>query len=183
MLKPITVFFESQELMLSIECLFSNSPAFPSIRFFKPLMFLFAPLICIVTLITFWTMYYRYKKKQTNKLGKNVELGTAIVFFLMYPSMIKHSLSFFKCHTLVDGTTWLRLDMQIECWGPAHTPWAFGIGVMMLVCWVFLVPVFCLLIMIRNRHNLDEHDIHDRYKLLFDGYKKRFFYWEYLNLL
>ena len=50
-----------------------------------------------------------------------------------------------------------------------------------LFVWVFGVPIFALVILYKNKHNLDSGPTRRIFLMLYQGYKHNKFYWEFVN--
>ena len=55
------------------------------------------------------------------------------------------------------------------------------IGLPMTVVWVIGAPLFVLIVMIKNRHNLHKAYMQKYLLLLYQGLEPRVFYWEFVN--
>lgn len=63
------------------------------------------------------------------------------------------TLSLFNCVTVEDKLYLLR-DFGVECWKGKHLFWVLLNGVPMILVWVFGLPLFGLLMLIKNRKTL-----------------------------
>ena len=104
------------------------------------------------------------------------------MLFLIYPSLITISFGLFNCYELNPGEKWLLKDLQIRCWAADHTFWSFLIGIPMILLWVIGIPIVGFRILYKRRETLFESETLARYKMMYQGLKRRFFYWEFVNL-
>ena len=77
----------------------------------------------------------------------------------------------------------MTIDMTIECYSSTHLKWAFSLGIPMLIFWVIGAPVLVLVILIRNRNNLQDEYMKKYFLMLYQGLKPKAFYWEFVNTL
>jgi len=56
------------------------------------------------------------------------------------------------------------------------------IAVPSLVIWGFGIPAFAWIVLSRNKENLDIIETREKYGFLYNGYKKKFFFWESVNM-
>lgn len=61
--------------------------------------------------------------------------------------------------------------------------WSLIIGVPMLVVWVFGCPILTLIILIKNRKDLEGTFMKRYFLILYQGLKEKAFYWEFINIL
>lgn len=59
--------------------------------------------------------------------------------------------------------------------------WVVFIGMPMLLVWVIGMPLLALVIIIRNRKNLEDWKIKKYFLVLYQGLRKETFYWEFVN--
>jgi hypothetical protein len=53
----------------------------------------------------------------------------------------------------------------------------------MIIFWVIGAPLFVLIILIKNRKNLEDPSIQRYYLVLYQGLKPKVFYWEFVNTM
>ena len=51
-----------------------------------------------------------------------------------------------------------------------------------LIIWGFGIPAFAWLVLSRNKENLDDIETREKYGFLYNGYKKKYYYWESVNM-
>ena len=56
------------------------------------------------------------------------------------------------------------------------------IAVPSLVIWGFGIPAFAWLVLARNKDNLDLIETREKYGFLYNGYKKKYYFWESVNM-
>jgi len=113
------------------------------------------------------------------------EITTTIllVLFLLHPAITRYASSLFYCIELDDGEFWLYRDLDIRCWTGKHLIWACAIGIPMLLVWVMGAPIAGFVVLYKNRHRLKDPMFFAKYRMIYQGFKHQFFYWEVVNTL
>lgn len=78
----------------------------------------------------------------------------------------------------IDSEIRVEMDLEIECWKGEHFLLGFGIGMPTLVVWGLGIPLFALIMLIRNSATLKELTTKEQFGFLYNGYKKEFYFWE-----
>ena len=74
------------------------------------------------------------------------------------------------------------MDMNIECWSFDH--YDILITIMIFNIFLFALPISVLLfILTKHRKRLNVPDIRKRYLLLYVGFKKKYYFWEFISIL
>lgn len=90
-------------------------------------------------------------------------------------------LSYYSCKD-IDGERRVLNDLEIEWWKSEHIIYSLFVALPSLIIWGFGIPLFSWIVLSRHKNNLDETAIREKYGFLFNGYKKRFYYWESVNM-
>lgn len=109
-------------------------------------------------------------------------ISSIIVLFLLHPSLTGMSMGLFNCYEIDSGEYWLFKDLSVRCWHGSHNSWAFGLGIPMIFFWVFGLPLVGFILVRKNRKRLDDETVMFRYRILYQGYKKEAYYWEFVNV-
>jgi hypothetical protein len=56
------------------------------------------------------------------------------------------------------------------------------IAVPALVIWGFGIPAFAWIVLARNKQDLDLVETREKYGFLYNGYKKKYYFWESINM-
>ena len=73
-----------------------------------------------------------YKKNKDAVADSAINLGF-LFMFVLYPSISTSLLSMFYCVELEDGTSWLRVDLSLECSTEVHTAMLFFTWIMICI--------------------------------------------------
>lgn len=75
----------------------------------------------------------------------------------------------------------MREHMEYDCYSAEHMFWAAAVGLPMVGVWVIGMPLLALVILIKNRKDLDDQRIKKYLLILYQGLKPDAFYWEFVN--
>ena len=73
--------------------------------------------------------------------------------------------------------------IDIVWYSSEHIFWMLILGLPMISIWIFGSIVFALLILIRNRNNLEDVNIKRYFLILYQGLRPKTFYWEFVNTI
>jgi hypothetical protein len=100
-----------------------------------------------------------------------------ITVYLLYPSLCKATFSLIACQKV--GDNWyLQMNMEMLCGTPEHQAWLSSTFFPALIFYVIGLPLFCFLILWRNRRDLDNPRLKFKYGILYSGYRYQSYYWE-----
>ncbi|CAG9321988.1 unnamed protein product [Blepharisma stoltei] len=111
---------------------------------------------------------------------KNIVTTSIIVAFLVHPSLIKYYFSSFDCTTLDYGEVWLVDDLSLKCWDKQHVYYTTAVSLPAIILWGIGIPTTCLFLIIKNKEKLSDISVRIKYGFLFNGYKSRSYYWEFV---
>merc|ERR1712028_218282 len=100
------------------------------------------------------------------------------MLFLCYPTLVKLTLSMFKC-PIIGGQSYLMADLQELCFTGRHRSNFLMLTIPQLFCYVIGLPLIATIIILRNKKHLHENkSFMTRYSLLYMGYRKDREWWE-----
>ena len=73
-------------------------------------------------------------------------------------------------------------DLEVQCWNDTHIRYSIIIAVPSLFIWGLGIPIFANIVLYKHRKELDVLEIREKYGFLYNGYKKKYFYWESVNM-
>eukprot|EP00347_Sterkiella_histriomuscorum_P019534 403341265 len=185
-----TVLLVQEDLLISqqrIQCLVdmeSLEERGISIVYIKIVVMSLIPLISFIFLMAVqYCIAFMLRKRQHKKIDKDRMILTIIVvFFTLHPSLTKQLFSIFNCMEIDQNQFWLENDLQVECWSPSHTKWAIGAGIPLIFVFVIFLPIYALKQLYKLRDELDQIQNLQKYKMMYQGLKRKVFYWEFINL-
>ena len=94
----------------------------------------------------------------------------------MHPKLIKFS--WFQ----VDDESRILEDLEIKCWDSSHTKHSIIFAIPSILVWGFGIPIFAQVVLYKHRAEIDDIEIREKYGFLCNGYKKKYYYWESVNM-
>ena len=148
----------------------------------KMIMYTVMPMVIALCSFSFWNLYY-CNKGRIGKLKKpsRIMATLIILFFLVHPSIVQYMFSNFNCID-IDGEQRVMNDLEVQCWSSEHYNYSLLLAVPALIIWGFGIPAFAWIVLARNKENLDDIDTREKYGFLYNGYKKKYYYWESVNM-
>ena len=132
------------------------------------------------------TICYKCKECKSNKrIIKNYQsfftawfkTSTIVGLFLMYPSIVKNSLSIINCIQIGDKS-YLYKDLSVQCYDTAHNVYKF-VAYAAIIIYGFGIPCLGLFMIYEYRNRLFVENNNDRYEgpgplsFIFIGYRER----------
>ena len=78
----------------------------------------------------------------------------------------------------IDGEERLKYDLEVLCHKGPHKFWSLAIGLPGMLLWGFGIPIFALILLVRESSRIDNLEVKQRLGFLFKGYKVKKYYWE-----
>eukprot|EP00347_Sterkiella_histriomuscorum_P012735 403367418 len=177
---------ETAESFISFDC-FLQDTGFTepgsSTYYFKVLVIVVLPLA--LGIIFFIVFFLKKLMFRTSFLlfQRQLIVSCIVLLFAIHPTITRMTSSLFFCMELDREEYWLQTDLQIKCWGKSHLTWSLGIGIPGIILWVVGIPVLGFIYLQRNQKILDDPIFFEKYKMMYQGLKKEYFYWEFANIL
>ena len=176
---------ESAKIFLSVDCFiqdFEMVKNTDTTEYFKAFMTALSPFIFVTLVLLAWLIITIFKRYNKTQFLNRAIISIIIVLFLLHPSITGMALGLFNCYEVDKGEYWLFKDLSIRCWQGSHPGYAFGLGIPMILFWIIGLPVTGFFIIRHFRNRLDEETVLFRYRILFQGYKREAYYWEFVNV-
>lgn len=166
---------------LSFDCFLDNRESDEEsnvIRLYwqKMLMFAALPLIFALSCYLFWSIYFCNKKNKKSKYGRIIAC-IIILFFLVHPNIVIYMFNSFNC-TEIDGERRMLYELEVACWKSEHFRYCSMVALPSLVIWGFGIPLVAWIVLARNKDSLESVELREKYGFLYNGYKKKYYYWE-----
>ncbi len=90
-----------------------------------------------------------------------------------------------RCIDLGKNNYYLESEQNISCFSEEHNKWAFSIGILNFMGWGILCPLIIFIILSKKAKKdlLNENENQIVYSFLYFGYKKEYYYWEFITLI
>jgi len=114
---------------------------------------------------------------------KNDIISTyVILFFMIHPNLIKMMFGALSCKQIESGEYWLVNNLDIRCWDDEHMFYVFSVVIPSIIAWGIGIPAVSLFFIWRMRKKLDSISARLRFGFLFNGYRRKCYYWEFVIL-
>ncbi len=156
---PVQTVGESAKVFLSLDCFLIDigivGPE-DTTEYLKSLWTAMLPILLFLLVSATWfSLHFIVALKISWKqVIDNIILSTIVSCFIIHPSLTNMSMGLFNCYEIEDGEFWLFKDLNVRCWHGSHPKWAYGLGIPMIVIWVFGLPIAGLIIVIILRNRL-----------------------------
>ncbi|CAG9312606.1 unnamed protein product [Blepharisma stoltei] len=187
--QEVTEFFYAQtsldyisRQLFSFDCFLQLSNSKSNIYYIKILITSITPFAVGLLCLGFWVIIYIIKKKSIKEVKDEFISTSIILLFLIQPSIIDTILNAFSCKEINSGEYWLNVDLGIRCWDHNHLFYTLLVALPTISIWVFIVPLLCLINLIKNKNHLGETWMKKRYGFFCIGYKLKYYYWEFVIL-
>ena len=123
-----------------------------------------------------WFIILR-KKNQRKKLNARFITTYIFILFLVFPNITQKMVDQFNCQ-IYDEERRLKVDLQSPCWEGYH--WIFTVYIALpgILIYGLGIPAGVLYLMRRDRDRLDTLNVKEKFGFLFNGFKKKYYYWE-----
>ncbi|CAG9312607.1 unnamed protein product [Blepharisma stoltei] len=165
----------------SLSCLFQGENS-QDLAYFRTLIVVAViPVSMIILSLSFWAIFKWIKKAYKNFWDDFIST-CIILLFLIHPNIVKTMFASMNCTEINDGEYWLEIDLDIMCWDYDHIFYVLAVSLPSIILWGILLPTICLINLTKNKKKLDNISLRLRYGFLFNGYKEKHFYWEFIIL-
>jgi hypothetical protein len=100
----------------------------------------------------------------------------------MQPSIINFYIQNLSCDEL-EGRFYMTFNLEEECWTGTHQFLSSALTIPFLVFWMVIFPGLFLVYMIKMKRRLNEEFVYNVTKFFQMGFKPKFFYGEFLNMV
>ena len=136
---------------------------------------LFIFLIAYVYWICHGSVYQTYKP-----LKREVYTTIIVLFFLVYPNIVKLLFSNFSCVSIDQMDSYLKDNTAIQCWDSRHKRYSFIVAIPGIILWAIGFPTLLLLLMGKNKRRLHLDHYRVIFGFLYNGFRHSRFFWEFV---
>lgn len=175
----ISIITKASEILFSVDCFLRDNGIETQPHYFKMVMACVFPFVGILLVAVFWwLLYYFYK---TPKVMSKLTMSIIILIFMTLPTVTSITFAIYNCVDVFnDGSTYLALDVSLQCWTGDHNFYAQNLGIPIIIIWIVGLPLVAWFILFRKRQNLSDDENIARYGFLYTGLNHQAFYWEIL---
>ncbi|OMJ68192.1 hypothetical protein SteCoe_34433 [Stentor coeruleus] len=169
----------ASDKIFSLDCYFSGSNVdFESTYYSKLIITAVTPLIIWAIGFLVWVLIC-LSKKSWKYLKRELLTTEIVLFFLIYPNIVKFMFTAFSCTYIKGQGYYMRDNLIIKCWADRHLKYTLGIALPSVIIWAVGVPTAVLVILIKRRNHLKSDANKVIFGFIFNGYKQSRFFWEF----
>ena len=159
--------------IFSLDCYISlkNSGDIKNVYYIKLCIITSLPLVITLLSYIYW-IFYSFIVESYKCLKREVFTTIVVLFFLVYPTIVKVMFSNFSCIDIDKMNSYLNENTLIECWDSKHKKFSFIVVIPSIILWVIGIPTILLLLMTKNRRRLHLDYYRVVYGFLYNGYKQ-----------
>ena len=167
--------------LFSIDCYFadSSSISLSDLYYFKMVFYAALPLGIFIISAVVW-IGICMTREHFGAMKRELPLTMIVIFFLVYPNIVKFMFSNFACTNFDMMGTFLNDNYSVKCWNDQHSKFSVRVAVPAIIIWSIGVPTIVLIAMIKRRRYLFKEDNRIVFGFIFNGYKTSIFYWEFI---
>ncbi len=142
---------------LSVDCLFIRMGL--NVFVSKLVLTLLSPIIFTMLLSTFWFCYIIFKGKRFKRVfGQKTKLTFFIVFYILYPDILKRNFSLLNCRLIDDkiNKKVLTSAPSVECWKSDHLKLILTIFLPAISFWGLGVLIYIYIKMRNNEISINK---------------------------
>ena len=155
----------------------------PSVDIFKIVLTGLVPVALFVVYLLIWTVLYFMFNKWFSNLKRNLAISGICIVYMLHPTITKSCLRIFECTQVDANDRRMTLYMDYKCYSFDHVFWMLTVAIPMLTIWVIGAPWLALVILYKNRKDLDHGSIKNYMLVLYQGLRPNVYYWEFVNTL
>ncbi|OMJ86545.1 hypothetical protein SteCoe_11896 [Stentor coeruleus] len=169
------------EQLFSVDCYIDNGESNDSsITYFLKLAVLCCLPIGIVVISLFVWIAVCFLNDTYSYLRREFFTTIVVLFFLIYPNIVKAMFMNFSCVTVDMEGKFLDENTSIQCWVGDHIKYSLLIAVPGIIVWAIGTPSLVLIWLIKQRRFLHRDENKVIFGFIYNGYKTTHFYWEFV---
>ncbi|EAR87783.2 WD domain, G-beta repeat protein (macronuclear) [Tetrahymena thermophila SB210] len=168
-----------QNMIYTLDCYLVNvdQQNIP-ILFMRIIWGLSIPFLYLAGMSIIYMIFVKLKLMRHNK--SYIYSGLVFLFIFMQPNMIQNLLGAMSCRE-IDQQKYILSDISFKCYTQIHKKFIGFILMPGLLIWGFVIPFFILFKLNKNKDKLDHAKIRLIYGFLYQDYKAKNFYWEFVK--
>ncbi|EAR83881.2 transmembrane protein, putative (macronuclear) [Tetrahymena thermophila SB210] len=176
---PNTVSIPIGNFLYSFDCLFAKvDESKIQIAFLRIIWIFIIPLIYAISIVIIYSIMLLYKQQKFNKLFFSNGLFVLLIF--LQPNIISSLLETVFCRE-IGNKLYIQADIMSECLSQMHLKSIAVISIPGLILWIFIIPIGILRKLWKNKQRLDSVSMRFNFGFLFQEYKQKFYYWEFIK--
>lgn len=146
--------------------------------FFEYIITVVLPILAFLVLLA----YIGLVKKGYFPRSKGPEYFSALIliFTWLQPQLLLRHFSMMFCTEISEGVWYLKQYVDVQCEGPSFMM-RQTLNILGVISWGFLLPLYLLLELNRERKNLKDSKTHVKLGFLYHGYHTKYYYWYFVT--
>eukprot|EP00948_MAST-09A_sp_MAST-9A-sp1_P000705 g705.t1 len=148
-------------------------------------------MVPVLILAFFWSLILLYFRSDIHFFGsmrtpikmtntfcvRYLTLSAIVIMIQLHPGLVRQVLAFFQCIPVQQlGKSFLAADIDITCGSPEHDSMLTSLAIPALLLYIIGIPLTAVILLFKNRHNLDEEETRETLGFLYANYHIP--YWE-----
>ena len=117
---------------------------------------------------------------RVKSLDEKMKMSSVALLYLVWPSLCSTTFSLFSCRSVCDeDVTYLRADLNEQCWSGRHKSYALGLGLPMLICYIIGLPLCAYIrVSILKRKGKINKKMFRIWGILYTAFREKTWWWE-----
>ena len=163
------------DAFLSLDCVLEYMPTW-NVFLIKLFGVLLLPVLMLpVAYVGIRFCCKRFRQDDSNWTDQFIAT-LVLLWYLAFPSIVQKLTMLITCTGKINNKQYLVVDPEIVCWEGVHLQIASVFGLVGLIMYVIGLPLLGLYILKNTDRSTPSAQL--RYGILYDGYSKKFWYWE-----
>ncbi|KRX08444.1 WD40-repeat-containing domain [Pseudocohnilembus persalinus] len=177
---PNLVSIPVEYVMSAFDCTVSTFDAIPVV-YLRAVWSYIIPIIYVFVCIIIYGILILFKKIKHQ--SSYIFNGMTFLMLFLQPGEVKILIEVVSCRT-IGGQKYITADLTYECYTPEHIKYIMYVILPGLLVWVIVIPglIFRGLYKNAQKRKLDSVVVRFKYGFLYQEFKYKYYYWEYVRL-
>ncbi|KAL4469381.1 hypothetical protein ABPG72_003888 [Tetrahymena utriculariae] len=167
---------------ISFDCfLLSYFPDEDSIGYVKLIVIVVEPLL--INLFIGMVLFILFLVKKKSYFYILIQSIAYTVIFLFQSQIIQLSIESLLCIELDNNNQFLQIDTKINCSDSSWLSKMRSLSIPSILIYILLIPILLLISLWKNRKTLEKKKTIFYFGFLYDEYKRKYFYWQFVKAI
>ena len=173
-----TYFSSLSTKFIGFECIFTGDLAIKP--YTRAISVNLTPPILILISIAFWSLLKLFKK--CDEIVDKIIMTIVGIYLMLQPNILSELTKVLVCIKL-DDHFYLRNEPIYGCEDELYLNMKKFFFLPGFFIWAYVFPIFVLIVLIKNRNNLNDMRVYRKMNFFYVGYKAKYYYWDILIFL
>ena len=171
----------STDSLVSFDCYVATKTSGDPVDgyYYKLVFYAVLPFIIFFASFLVW-LGMSFYKMNTKYLSEQLPLTMIVIFFLVYPTIVKFMFSNFACEDIDQLGKYLIANPAINCSESRYESYSYIVAIPSIILWAVGLPTLVLIIMTKRKRFLTYTNNKIVFGFLFNGYRMSRFFWEFV---